>query len=348
MAESIRSGHPTANTSPSSQTANCCASIRLNGAPIVVCDVEYGRGGVWFEDGTIVFATVKGPLMRVDAQEGSPPRVFVPLDAGLESLRFPVMAGPGRLLYLAVYADKTPSKLRAIKLDAPERPTTVMETSRSGVYERGYLFYDRDGVIIGQRFDLSTNRLQGEPVRVTSDAPLSSGHLGYLPLAAAGGHVAVAATPQSLTRLVWMTRDGRPLGDLGAAMFQQTPDLSPDGKRLAITRRLPGQSDSNIWIVDTQSLVSRRLTTGSSDDRPIWSPDGKRIAFSSTSGLRHNLYAIDVGDSTARTPLVERESSVNMFGWAGNNRIVWSAAAAIVSDPGRLGIFVSTSRCRIS
>jgi Tol biopolymer transport system component len=314
----------------------------LNGAPVVVCTVQYARGGVWLEDGTIVFAPYKGPLMRVDAQRPGEPAVFVPLERGEESLRYPVTAGPRQLLYLAAFADGAPPELRTIRLDAPQRPTMVMKTPRSGVYERGYLFYDRDGFIIGQRFDPLTNRLQGEPVRVTSDVATSSGHSGYLPLAAAAGHVAVAEIPEPLMQLVWKSRDGEALGDLGDAMNQWHPNLSSDGKRLAVARRLPGQSDTSIWVVDAQSAASRKLTAGAYDLMSVWAPDGQRIAFTSAVGLAHQVNAMNVDGPAGLTSLVERDSTVYPFGWTADGRFVWSASSATVSNAGRLGIFIST------
>ena len=148
--------------------------------------------------------------------------------------------GTGRLLYLAGHAKSADRNFDPITLDAPQRATTVMKTARSGVYDRGYLFYDRNGYIVGQRFDPSTNRFQGEPVRVTRGVEQPSGRLGYLPLAAAGGHVVVATIPQSAMQLVWRTRRGDPAGrSWWRVRPAESPDLSPDGKRLAIARRLP-------------------------------------------------------------------------------------------------------------
>jgi hypothetical protein len=312
-----------------------------NGAPVPVCDVVNGRGGLWLDDGTIVFSGPMG-LMRVDAQGGRAPAVFVPLAGeGINSLRHPVLAGPGRLLYLAAHPDVTRSELRLIDLDAPDRPRVVMNTEKSGVFERGYLFYDRNGIIIRQRFDPSSNRLLGEPVRVTSD-PVSSGRLGYLPLAASGHHVAVATIPQALNQLVWFARGGRRLGNIGEPMDQQGLDLSPDGRRLAIARRLPGQREGNIWIVDPQSGVNRRLTTGSNDFAPVWAPDGERLAYTWVAGTNYKLYAVNAEGSQNQTLLAERESGITTIGWDRAGRFVWSLPGSTSErDIRKLGIFVA-------
>ena len=63
-----------------------------------------------------------------------------------------------------------------------------------------------------------------------------------------------------------------------------SPNISPDGKHILFTRRwvdkLEDRSSSNLWIVDVQGTRIRELTHGNwRDSSPVWSPDGKKIAF---------------------------------------------------------------------
>ena len=78
--------------------------VDLNGGtPVVVTDVEGGRGGAWFDDGTMVVAALDAPgLLRVPPSGGAAsPFVSVKEASGISSLRFPVRVGPRRLVYLA-------------------------------------------------------------------------------------------------------------------------------------------------------------------------------------------------------------------------------------------------------
>ena len=63
-----------------------------------------------------------------------------------------------------------------------------------------------------------------------------------------------------------------------------SPSISPDGKHILFTRgwvnKMNDRSSSNLWIVDAKGLRVRELTHGNwRDFSPVWSPDGKKIAF---------------------------------------------------------------------
>jgi serine/threonine-protein kinase len=65
----------------------------------------------------------------------------------------------------------------------------------------------------------------------------------------------------------------------GELHVYSTPRFSPDGKRVAITVVNPRSSD--IWIYDIQRNTFTRLTAEGSNERPEWTPDGKRVLFRS-------------------------------------------------------------------
>jgi dipeptidyl aminopeptidase/acylaminoacyl peptidase len=103
------------------------------------------------------------------------------------------------------------------------------------------------------------------------------------PIAYRTGAVGVAR------RLAWFDRSGKELGAVGEPDLGQNANLSPDARRVVVDRTVGGNVD--IWLIDLQRGTSSRFTSEATiDGYPIWSPDGRRIAFGSIRGGSTNLF----------------------------------------------------------
>jgi len=84
--------------------------------------------------------------------------------------------------------------------------------------------------------------------------------------------------------------------DLAAMERVSQPQLSPDGQWIAYEVGKPDMDANrvthNIWIVPTAGGEVRQLTRGGSDQRPRWSPDGRRIAFVSAREGTPQVYVV--------------------------------------------------------
>lgn len=86
-----------------------------------------------------------------------------------------------------------------------------------------------------------------------------------------------------------------PLGNK-TGQSQSAPAWSPDGKSIAFTQALNGNSD--IYTINVDGTGIRRLTTAESiETSPTWSPDGKKIAFVSDSAGSPQIYIMNADGS---------------------------------------------------
>lgn len=92
-------------------------------------------------------------------------------------------------------------------------------------------------------------------------------------------------------RLTWFDRQGQVAGTAGEAGIYRTLTISPDGKRVAIERADPRTQNRDIWLVDVITGAMTRFTSDPGWDAfPTWSPDGRRIIFTSNRNGVYDLY----------------------------------------------------------
>ncbi len=102
--------------------------------------------------------------------------------------------------------------------------------------------------------------------------------------------------------------------------------LSPDAKRIAYTvtmRDEPGRPYGQLWIMELATQKSTRL--GGDKDRgggPLWSPDGKWLAFFGRQGDKHGLM-IARPDGSDSTVLASPEGTNSPLPEIGNE-VTWS------------------------
>jgi Tol biopolymer transport system component len=122
-------------------------------------------------------------------------------------------------------------------------------------------------------------------------------------------------------QLVWRGRDGKQLGTVGPEANYIRLALSPNGERVAVVRS-SGSDPNDIWLLDLNRDRSTRVTFDPAQDiNPVWSPDGRQIAFSSSRTGTFQLYINDaVGGHDEQ--LTDTSSSKYAADWSRDGRYI--------------------------
>jgi serine/threonine-protein kinase len=184
----------------------------------------------------------------------------------------------------------------------------------------GHIAYGLDGSLMVVPFNLESRQVTGRSEAVLDGllmgfsmgsslahfAGADNGTLTYVsgPLVSAG------------SRLVRVDRAGNaaPLGQMEKRLFG--PRFSPDGSRLAMFVAISGEP-GQVWVRDLGRGTLTRLTLEGEGYWPVWSPDGRRIAFPSRrdSSPVVDLAWIEADGSSGAEWLTQSELSEQPTTW---------------------------------
>jgi tricorn protease len=107
----------------------------------------------------------------------------------------------------------------------------------------------------------------------------------------------------------------------------RTPDVSPDGKLVAFSYL------GDIWVVETIGGTARPVTVHRAHDvNPVFSPDGRSIAFSSNRHGSYNVYVIPVQSGKPRRLTFDSANDL-VCGWAPDGKSILFASTRSTAFP---------------
>ena len=305
------------------------------GPPKLICDAPDFGGGTWNRDGTILYGSAKG-LYRVSEQGGRPELITTP-DSSVAGYFWPWFLPDGNhYLYVEWSEDGSSNAVFAGSLNAKER-TRVMPTESAVAYaDPGFLIFQRDSTLFAQPFDPKKLAVSGKPIHladeVTADGLRTRGNFHVSDAHALlynqgttgqsnrrGGRGGVVAA-----QFGWVNASGAPIAEAGVQGVYGDIDLAPNGNSIALTRFLPGELYSDIWIMDLQRAANlTRLTRDSGDNiHPIWAPDGTNIAFTSYRNGTADIYVKKVNTAGAEIPILQTASEEIVKDWSKDGRYI--------------------------
>ncbi len=127
-------------------------------------------------------------------------------------------------------------------------------------------------------------------------------------------------------RLTWFDRSGARLETVGREWNYVAAVLSPDDSRVAVGR------DGDIWIIDLSRGAEYPLTSGPAVDfYPVWSPDGRYVAYSSGPKSGSKLYRT-LSSGTGEPELLIATGHNLAFNWSAGHIALFRMSPETLED----------------
>ncbi len=256
------------------------------GTPVTLADAPDNRGGTWGKNGDVVFSPFAVSELKLVSGDGGTAKSITTIDTvnNERTHRWPSFMPDGKHVLFTVGLLSSPdyyenARIDVVDIKTGERKTVFRGASNAKYVSTGHLFFSRSGVLYIVPFDADKLEVTGQPVPVvqgvysetttgiTNYVVSDNGTLVYLPGAVEGeSRKIVKINMKGETTVI----------DSGSHPYIE-PKLSPDNKKVAVVIR--DGENFDIWIFDIAARTLNKLTFGGLNRTPLWSPDGRSIAF---------------------------------------------------------------------
>jgi eukaryotic-like serine/threonine-protein kinase len=299
------------------QSGGKLAKIAISGGPAqTLCDVQgTAVGGSWNREDVIVFADTAKGLMQVSAAGGvaSPLTTFDP--SRKETVHVLPFFLPDGRHFLYLRASRSPENTGAYVGTINTKPEDqdskrVLATTYAPVYVPssdsgfGQVLFVRQRTLMAQPFDSHRLELFGEAVPIADQV---GSYLDYGFFSASSNGVLVYKSGAvQMHQLTWLDQQGKVLATLAEPGIYSSVALSPDGRRVAVSRPNPENTPNwDVWLLDVGRNTSTRLTFQQvRASFPAWSADGSSIIFDSAHGGEVSLYLKPASGAGDERPLL--------------------------------------------
>ena len=297
-------------------------------APRVLAPIQNSRGGAWTPNDVLILVTGEsGTLVRLPAGGGAPVEIGKPASPTMRYVWPSLIPGSEWVLLGRVDFAAPGSTTVLVSAGSGGAPRELLKADGQAVFAPpATLLFVRSGILFAQPFDPVTATLSGSARR------LLDGVAATLPTGAAAisasnrGDLAYApAYRPGEQRMTSVGRDGQPLATVGPPGNYISPSLSPDGRHVAVRASdaglSPGAARGDIWIFDVARGSGSRFTFEPAHEAsPVWSPDGRLLAYTSMQQGLDDLWIKPFAlDGSAR--LVQRGPAI-ASDWSPDGRLI--------------------------
>ncbi len=265
----------------------------------------YG-GGSWGDDDRIYF-TYAGRGIAWVASSGGAATVIARPDSttGGTEFDFPdVLPGSRQVLVMLWRGSAAAGHIGVIDV-AAGRYTDLTAGSIARYVAPGFLAIGTaDGRVLVARFDVARGRLTGAPVPMLQGVQEETTDGTVQFAVSATGTLVYERQTGDNGGLVWVDRSGveTPVDTSMRGIFQ-SPSLSPDGTQIAVA--LQDAGETQVWVKQLATGAFSRLTSDMGNaDRPVWAPDGRRVAFLATRNGTRTAFIRRADGSDSPQPAV--------------------------------------------
>ena len=306
--------------SPDSRSIGFFADARLKkidraGGPVqTLCDALGALGGTWNSNGDILFGGL-ARLQRVPAAGGAVSDL--PKHLAVTEV-FPYFLPDGRH-YLAtrMASARVAGGVWLGSMDGSESRQLLPDASNAQLVgpqaggRVGAVIFARGGTLMALPFDVKRLEAAGDAFPIAQRIA-ASGNTYRLAAASNQGVLAYVSGERGGWQYVWRDRQGTRLGAVpdagGVAM------ISPDGKQLL------GDRGQQTWVLEFARGVATQLTFGPpSNFNPIWSPDGRTIAYGKVGA---GIYRKPANGAGGEELLVRSRSLAVPKSWSPDGRFI--------------------------
>jgi eukaryotic-like serine/threonine-protein kinase len=260
-----------------------------------------GREASWGDDGTILYLDAEHEVWRIPEAGGTAVRL------GFKGRMPRALPGGRGVLFAGA------SGIGVFDSEADSVRNLIAEGTDARYVPTGHLLYaSRAGVLMAVAFDVGSLELTGDPVAVVDGLSVNLFSGGFSVSQEGTLVYRLGGTSEVLDR----SKDRLALGSLSDGQVEITslparnwrrPRYSPSGRYVTYSTTVGAGRQIFVQDMEVQTAPTQ-LTFQGINTRPVWSPDGERIAFASeragTEGT--DLFEKTVSDDTPETLMMRR------------------------------------------